>query len=37
MWLMVAICYNSKFRSLSDQIITNYFTKEIKLNTSGKA
>ena len=37
MWLMVALCYNDKFRSLSDQVILNYFTKEIKPKTSGKA
>lgn len=37
MWLMVAICHNEKFRNLSDQVILNYFTKDIKLNTSGKA
>ncbi|HSF55795.1 MAG TPA: hypothetical protein VLA71_18725 [Algoriphagus sp.] len=37
MWLMVAICYSKDFRQLSDQTIHNYFTKDIKLNESGKA
>lgn len=37
MWLMVALCYNGKFRSLSDQTIINYFTKNIKINANEKA
>ncbi|MBN7810767.1 hypothetical protein J0A68_07365 [Algoriphagus sp. H41] len=37
MWLMVGLCYSGKFRNLSDQAIINYFTKDIKINTSGKA
>lgn len=36
-WIMVALCYNKRFRELSDQTIFNYFTKDIKLTTSGKA
>lgn len=37
MWLMVAICYNDNFRSLTNQTIINYFTKEINLTSSEKA
>lgn len=36
-WLMIALCYNKKFRELSDQTIVNYFTKDIKIRTNGKA
>lgn len=36
-WLMIAICYNKKFRELSDQTIINYFTRDIRIKTNGKA
>ncbi|OOG68055.1 hypothetical protein B0E43_22650 [Algoriphagus sp. A40] len=36
-WIMVALCYNKEFREISDKTIFNYFTKDIKLTTSGKA
>ncbi|MDI1323394.1 MAG: hypothetical protein PSV36_11640 [Algoriphagus sp.] len=37
MWLMVALCYNKRFRELSDQTIFDYFNKDIRIQTNGKA